>query len=211
MTPVVRLTDVSKSFKGMTVLKDVNLAVEPGECVAIEGPNGSGKSVLLRLMCGLMRPDTGSVTFDPTFLPPGRTLPDSFGVIIDRPGYIAHLTGFENLQELARIRRVIGDDEIEDALVRVGLSPDIRQSVGRYSMGMKQKLGLAQAIMEDQRVLLLDEPFNALDASSVEAVRALLAELLAEGRTLVFTSHNAADIEALAGRRLRIDGHTLVA
>jgi ABC-2 type transport system ATP-binding protein len=211
VTTAIRLAQVSKGFRGNPVLADVEFTVSEGECVAVCGPNGSGKSVLLRLMCRLLAPDQGEVSIDSRYQAPGKTFPQEFGIIIDRPGFQSLRTGYENLRDLAGIRRLIGRNEIVEAMELVGLDPSLRQRVGQYSLGMKQKLALAQAIMERQQVLLLDEPFNALDAESVTRVHALLRELRDQGRTIVFCSHNAADVDALADRKVAIDQRRLVA
>ncbi len=205
------MRSVSKSYRGRTILSGVDLDIEEGEIHAIEGPNGSGKSVLFKLMCGFVRPDEGTVHIAPRFLGEGGAFPVSFGVIIDRPGYVGGLTGMDNLLRLAEIRGRVGRPEAEDAMRRVGLDSSIKQKVRNYSLGMKQKLELAQAFMEGQQVLVLDEPFNALDADSIDLVRALLVQLRQEGRTIVFTSHNAADIDALADRRYRIQAQRIAA
>ncbi len=210
MRTVISMESVSKSFRKIPVLRDVDLRLGEGECVAISGPNGSGKSVLFRLACGLLKPDLGRVSIDPAYLSRRATFPQGFGILIDRPGYVATRTGLDNLRELAAIRRIVGDVEIRMAMTRVGLDPDTPQVVGRYSLGMKQKLGLAQSFMEGQAVLLLDEPFNALDETSVMRVRMLLRELLVEGRTILFSSHNPDDIAALATRHLVIRAGSLV-
>ncbi|MFT3860989.1 ATP-binding cassette domain-containing protein [Micropruina sp.] len=202
MSTVVRFAEVSKTFRMNRVLEDVNLDVAEGERLAISGPNGSGKSVLLRLMCRLLLPDSGTVSIDSRYQAPKRSFPQEFGILIDRPGFQSLRTGLENLQDLAGIRRKIGVERIKQAMDEVGLDPTLKQRVGQYSLGMKQKLALVQATMEQQMVLLLDEPFNALDETSVGIVRSLLLRLNAEGRTIVFCSHNAADVEELATRRL---------
>lgn len=207
--PVIVLDSVGKAFKGRPLLYNVNAEINEGITYGIQGPNGSGKSVLFKLMCGFLKPDEGTVSIDPAYLSPSRVFPEHFGVIIDRPGSLPHRTGLENLRSLAKIRGKIGDDQIIQAMERVGLDPDLRQKVRHYSLGMKQKLALAQAIMEDQRVLLLDEPFNALDASSVHHIRALLRDLSAEGRTIVMTSHNQEDIDELCQQVHLVNGQTL--
>ena len=207
MTTVVQLERVSKAFHAIPVLIDVSIDVAAGESLAITGPNGSGKSVLLRMITKLLRPDSGSVTIDPKYLSRGRTFPEEFGIIIDRPGYIASRTGLDNLLELAAIRKRVGRPEVIAAMERVGLDPSARQRVGQYSLGMKQKLALAQSFMEDQQVLILDEPFNALDQESVTNTRAMLAGLHDEGRTIIFTSHNPDDVGHLATRVVTINNH----
>lgn len=151
------------------------------------------------------------MTIAPAYLDRRAVFPQGFGMIIDGPGYLAGRTGVDNLRSLAGIRGLIGDPEIVDAMERVGLDPDLEQKVGNYSMGMKQKLALAQAFMEGQQVLVLDEPFNALDDASVELVHSLLAELLQQGRTIIFASHQQSDVDRLASRRVKITDQRLVA
>lgn len=207
---VIRMEGVSKAFRGIDVLTDVDLVVHEGECLAVTGPNGSGKSVLFRLMCRLLRPDRGHVEIAPRFMPRGATFPRDFGIVIDRPGYVPGRTGIQNLLDLAALRGKIGRAEVEATMRRVGLDPGTPQPVRAYSLGMKQKLGLAQAIMEGQQVHLLDEPFNALDTESVANTRALIRELLDAGHTVVFTSHQPDEVDALANRVVRIDGGRLV-
>ncbi len=212
MTRVLALEGVSKSFRGVPLLTSVDLELLEGECLALSGPNGSGKSVLFRLACRLAVPDAGRVAISPKYLHPKRTFPQSFGVIIDRPGYVASRTGLDNLLELASIRSIVGEQEVREAMGMVGLDPETPQAVGRYSLGMKQKLALAQAFMEGQQVLLLDEPFNALDEKSVVRTRDILRRFLNEGRTIMFASHNADDVAALSTRHVRIqDGRVVPA
>lgn len=201
----VRLAGVEKSFHGRTLFADVHVEVPKGSVIGIEGHNGSGKSVLLKIMCRFMRPDRGTVQIDPEYLSPRGTFPQGFGVLIDRPGYIPHRTGIDNLQALAKIRGLIGDGQIREVMTRVGLEPHLTQHVRHYSLGMKQRLAIAQAIMEDQQVLVLDEPFNALDSSSVSRMRDLLAELNGQGRTIVMTSHNERDIASLCHEVYRFE------
>lgn len=206
---VATMSGVSKSFRGRELFKDVSLEIVPGRIHGLQGPNGSGKSVLLKILCGFVRPDAGAVVIDGKYLDRSRSFPEGFGVIIDRPGYISGATGFQNLKRLAEIRGAIGRPEIEAAMERVKLDPLMPQKVRSYSLGMKQRLALAQAFMEGQQVLVLDEPFNALDADGVSDVRALLNEFRSEGRTIVFTSHNAGDLEILADSVHAIDRGTL--
>lgn len=165
---------------------------------------------MFKLICGFLRPDTGTVSVSPEYLNPRKSFPESSGVIIDRPGYLDHSTGLEDLQELAAIRHTIGDTEIRSAMNEVGLDPDLKQKVRNYSLGMKQKLSLAQAIMEDPSVLLLDEPFNALDHDSTTRARDIVLSLKARGKTILFTSHNAEDISILSDEVLRIESNTLI-
>jgi len=208
--PVITLESVTKSYRNRVLFRDVDLVVEEGEITSFAGPNGAGKSVLFRLMCGFVAPDSGTVTIAPQFLSRGRTFPEDFGIIIDRPGYLPGRTGLDNLRELAAIRGMIGEDEIRSAMESLGLDPARPQRVRQYSLGMKQKLALAQAFMERPRVLILDEPFNALDAATVSTVKEHLRTLNAQGVTILFTSHNADDIEELSTRKYRIEDANVI-
>ncbi len=208
---VIEVEGMSKSYRGRFLYKDVSFTIEKGEITAVSGPNGSGKSVLFRLLCGFLAPDSGVVRIDPGYLSKGRDFPEKFGVVIDRPAYLAGKTGLENLRELAAIRGVVTDADVKTTMQRVGLDPELRQKVRHYSLGMKQKLALAQALMESPEVLILDEPFNALDVDSVLRVKGIIRELNASGVTVVFTSHNAADIDDLASRRFIIENEMITA
>lgn len=201
---VITLHEVEHSFHRRVLFSGVNLEIERGTAVGILGENGSGKSVLLQIMTRFLRPDAGTVTIDPEYLSRDRVFPEDFGILINRPGYIPSLTGLENLLSLARIRGKVGEREVRAAMHVVGLDPDLPQRAGHYSLGMKQRLGLAQAIMEDQQVLILDEPFNAMDEETVLEMRGLLWDLVADGKTLVMTSHNRDDIDALCTQTYRL-------
>ena len=206
---LIEMKDVSKSYKGLVLFENTDLSIEKGKIYGLVGPNGSGKSVLFKMMCGFVFPDQGTVTVRGIQLGKQNRFPDNFGVIIDRPGYLGNKTGFENLKYLAMIQNQITDDQIKYAMTAVGLQPAARQKVKNYSLGMKQKLALAQAIMEDQEVLLLDEPFNALDIDSVEKIRDLLFSLKEQGRTIVLTSHNQEDIDILCDHVFRVRNYGL--
>lgn len=205
----IEVKNADKSFKDMKIFENLNLKVEKGKIYGILGPNGSGKSVLFKMMCGFIFSDKGTVLIDGEELGVTKRFPDSFGIIIDRPGYIASKTGFENLKELAMIEDKISDNKIRETMELVGLQPDAKQKVKSYSLGMKQKLAIAQAIMEDQQTLILDEPFNALDSDSVKNIRTLLKNFKEQGRTIIFTSHNKEDIEILCDEVYAINNYKL--
>ena len=205
MVNLVDVKDVSIAFGSTPVLSHASLAIDEHDFMGVQGPNGSGKSVLFKLIVGFLKPDSGRVVVSPKLKSAGEDFPSKIGIIIDRPGFIGGLTGFDNLRRLASIRGLIGDQHIEEALHRVGLAPNLRQSVRHYSLGMKQKLALAQAFMEGQPLLLLDEPFNGLDKTSVRDIRVLLHELHEEGRTIVMTSHNQEDIDELCTSVYELD------
>ncbi|MEH7383716.1 ATP-binding cassette domain-containing protein [Bacillus sp. JJ1533] len=206
---LIEFKQVSKSYKGLVLFENTNLSIEEGKIYGLIGPNGSGKSVLFKMMCGFIFPDQGSVTVRGEELGKKNRFPQNFGVIIDRPGYLGNKTGFENLKYLAMIKNQISDEQIKETMIKVGLQPTAKQKVKNYSLGMKQKLALAQAIMEDQEVLLLDEPFNALDIDSVENIRKLLLSLKKEGKTIVLTSHNQEDIDILCDHIFRVRNYSL--
>ena len=197
MKPIISLDQVSKSFSGRRVLSDVSLDVEKGSTVGIVGANGSGKSVLFNIICGFLTPDSGQVYVRGQALGKGRDFPENVGVLINSPGFIGLNTGLQNLRYLAGIRGVAGEKEIRSAMQKTGLDPEDKTKVEHYSMGMKQKLGIAQAIMEDQDILILDEPFNALDYKTYNDTKDIIRILQAEGRTIVMTSHNYDDLETL--------------
>lgn len=197
MSTIIELGRVSKAFARRTILNDVTLAIEAGHTVGIVGSNGSGKSVLFQIICGFLTPDSGTVRVRGNVLGGSRDFPENMGVLINSPGFISLDTGLQNLRYLAGIRGVIGDREIRSAMKKVGLDPDDRTRVEHYSLGMKQKLGLAQAIMEGQDILILDEPFNALDYKTYNDVKEIIRTLQAEGKTILMTSHNYEDIETL--------------
>lgn len=202
---MIKLEQVTKGYQGNLLFADVDLTIQKGDIVGITGPNGSGKSVLFKMICGFIHPDAGTITVRNEQLGQTRRFPENVGVIIDRPGYIAHKSGFENLKQLAAIRKVITDADIEQAMRTVGLQPGNRQKVKQYSLGMKQKLAIAQAIMEQQDILILDEAFNALDHDSVLRLRELLLSFKKDGKTIILTSHNQQDIDALCDSVYRIN------
>lgn len=200
---------IAKRYRDVDLFHDVTFTIEPGRTYGLVGPNGSGKTVLLKLLAGLALPDHGTVTIDPTYLSRDRSYPDRFGVTLNAPAYLGGISGRRNLLQLAAIRNRITRDQVDDTLRQVGLDPNLKQKVRNYSLGMKQKLALAQALMENPDVLLLDEPFNALDKTSTAAVHALLEREQQHGTTIVFTSHDHRDIEALSHRILEIDNQTV--
>ena len=187
----------NKLIKKKEILTDINLTFESGKIYGLHGHNGSGKTMLLRAICGLILPTSGSVTVDGKTVGKDIEFPDSVGVIIENMSLIPEYTGFKNLQLLAGIKKKIGDSEIRDTLISVGLDPDDKRKVKEYSLGMKQKLNFAQAIMEKPELLLLDEPTNAMDVQTVGKVRSILAEMKEKGTLIIIASHNKEDLDAL--------------
>ena len=184
MESIIEVQDVTKSFKGATVLRQINISFEKGKIHGIIGRNGSGKTVLIKTICGLIHPDQGKVIVDGKVIGKDVDFPESIGAIIEAPGFLPSVSAFRNLSYLASLRGRIGRDEIRAAISFVGLDPDDKKAVGKYSLGMKQRLGLAQAIMEDPDILLLDEPMNGLDNSGVSEMRNYLLQLREKGKTI---------------------------
>lgn len=197
MSVCIEVKNVSKQFGGKPVLEDVSLTIDHGSTVGLVGANGSGKSVLFKAICGMVKPDSGSIVVEGVTLGEKIDFPSNMGVFINSPGFIGIYNGFNNLKFLANIRGVISDNQIRETMRKVGLDPDNKTKVDNYSLGMKQKLGLAQAIMEDQEILVLDEPFNALDFQTYNDVKEIIRLLQAEGKTILMTSHNYDDIKQL--------------
>lgn len=203
---IIELENVSKSFNGVILFECVNLNINKGNIYGFVGPNGSGKSVLFKMVCGFIFPDGGSISVNGTEIGNNKNrFPENVGIILEKPGYIANKSGFENLKDLSLIRNKISDSMIRKTMKLAGLNPDSKQKVKNYSLGMKQKLAIVQAIMEDQKIIILDEPFNALDEDSVNKTRHLLRSLKDEGKTILLTSHNNEDIYSLCDYVFRIN------
>ena len=188
---------VYKSFGKEKVLEDVNLTIEKGKIFGVVGNNGSGKTVLMKCICGFLQADSGKITVNGKVIGKDCDFPESLGMIIETPGFLPNISGYKNLKILAGLKAAIGKKEILDSLERVGLDPYMKKHVAKYSLGMRQRLGIAQAIMEDPDVLILDEPFNGLDKTGVKHMRELLKELKNQGKSILLASHNAQDIEEL--------------
>lgn len=188
---------VSKSFGREQVLTDVNLKIPAGVIYGVAGNNGSGKTVLMKCICGFMRPDKGHIFVNGKQVGAECDFPDSLGVIIETPGFIPNISGYKNLKILASLKAKIGKKEIRETLYRVGLNPSMKKQVSKYSLGMRQRLGIAQAIMENPDVLILDEPFNGLDREGVFQMRNLLKELKSQGKSILLASHNVQDMDTL--------------
>ena len=205
----IELIHVTKKFGQELVLKEVNLTLEQGRVYGIVGNNGSGKTVLMKCICGFLIPTTGLIRVFGSSIGQDVDFPESLGVIIETPGFLTNLTGRKNLEILAGMRRKIGPAEILQVLEKVGLDPALKKPVANYSLVMRQRLGIAQAIMEDPKLLILDEPFNGLDKHGVGEIRKLLLELKEEGKTILLASHNEEDIRILCDEVYEMDGGVL--
>ncbi len=209
MELAISVQHVSKDFKGDPVLRDVSHDFEAGKIHGIIGNNGSGKTVLFKCICGFMHPTSGRILVHGEEVGKKRDFPDDLGIIIETPGFLLQYSGMKNLEILASLKASVKPAAIAKTIRRVGLDPATKKPVGKYSLGMRQRLGIAQAIMESPRLLILDEPMNGLDKRGVADIRALLKALRAEGKTIILASHNAADIDELCDTVCEMDGGVL--
>lgn len=197
MKQEIYLHEISKSFKNEEILSPCCIRFQEGHIYGVIGRNGTGKTVLLKMICGLYSPDSGYIEVLGQRVGKNNRFARNMGVLIENPGFLNSYTGYQNLKYLAQIQHRIGDTEIQSAMEQVGLDWRSRKKVGKYSLGMKQRLGIAQAIMEDPKILLLDEPMNALDEAGVEDMRRLLLEKKNEGKIIILASHIKEDISIL--------------
>jgi ABC-2 type transport system ATP-binding protein len=205
----ISVQHVYKNFNGEQVLTDIHRDFESGGIHGIIGNNGSGKTVLFKCMCGFLLPDQGRILIDYEQIGKDMDFPEDLGVIIETPGFLPQYSGLKNLQILASLRKKIGIKEISAAIRKVGLDPSMKKPVGKYSLGMRQRIGIAQAIMENPHTLILDEPFNGLDKHGVREMRALVKELRLKGKTILISSHNSEDISALCDTVCEMDAGIL--
>jgi ABC-2 type transport system ATP-binding protein len=195
---VINIENVSKIIQGVTVLNCVNLHMESGNIYGLLGRNGSGKTMLMRAICGLIRPTEGRITIDGARQWKDFSYPDDLGMLIETPTFLTDFTGYENLEMLASIRRKIKSSDIRETLKRVGLNPDDKRNTRKYSLGMRQRLGIACAIMENPRLLVLDEPFNGLDVDGYELVQNIILEEKRKGTLIILACHDREELEDLS-------------
>ncbi len=193
----IKIEGASKQIKGSSVLENINLEFESGKIYGIVGKNGSGKTMLLRAVAGLIVPTEGKIYIDEKELHKELSFPPEMGIIIENPELLEHLTGLENLKLLAEVNNSITEEQIIEYMKLFSLDPGSKKPVKKYSLGMKQKLGIIQAIMENQQLLILDEPFNALDEGTVLMLRDLFLNYKNAGKLIILTSHHDEDIKAL--------------
>ena len=194
---MIKVEHAYKKFGEQTVLQNVSMEFGSGKIYGIVGRNGSGKTVLFKCILGFVSLDEGSVTIDGEVIGKDIDMARNVGIIIETPGFLPNFNAYKNLKFLASLKNNIGKEEIKACIKKVGLDPDSKKHVGKYSMGMRQRLAIAQAIMENPPILILDEPMNGLDKQGVEDVRELLIELREQGKTILIASHNAEDIDVL--------------
>lgn len=206
METMIEVIDLVKKYQDQEVLKKISCTFEKGKIAGLIGRNGAGKTVLMKCICGFVIPTEGEIRIDGRKLR-GRKEADltKIGMIIENPAFLEAYTGYQNLAFLARINGIIGKEKIRKTLRMVGLDPDSRKKVGKYSMGMRQRLALAQAVMEDQEILILDEPMNGLDNRGVEEMRKLLLDFRGQGKTILLASHSQEDIRVLCDKIYEMD------
>lgn len=202
---LVKVEHAIKKYGSQTVLQDVSLEVEKGNMIGIVGRNGSGKTVLFKAICGFVPLDEGEIMVNGKVIGKDVDMAQNVGAIIENSGFLPNYSGKKNLQFLAKIQNRIGEKEIVQAIRQVGLEPDSKKGVGKYSLGMRQRLGFAQAIMKNPDILILDEPMNGLDKHGVEEMRKLLLSLREQGKTILIASHNPLDIDVLCSRVYEMD------
>ena len=205
MNQIIEVKGLSKSFGKNKVLDDVNIGFAAQRIHGIIGRNGSGKTMLFKCILGMMPFSDGEITVNGKRIGKDIDVPENVGMIIESPGFLAGYSGYANLRLLSRIKNVIGRDEITRAIQTVWLDPASRKRVGKYSMGMRQRLCIAQAIMENPSLLILDEPMNGLDNRGVGEIRELLLNLKNQGKTILIASHNPEDIRQLCDTVCEMD------
>lgn len=201
---VLEANHIHKTIKGTVILQDISMQLESGVVYGVVGRNGSGKTMLFRALSGLMKLNSGEVLYKGKKLHKDFDILPSLGIILEHAGLYSEFTGLQNLEMLASIKKEIGKEEIRNVLQRVGLDPDDKRNVGKYSMGMKQRLAIAQAIMEHPEVIMLDEPTNGLDEEGVQQIRQIIIEEKERGALILLASHNKDDITLLADKVMYI-------
>ncbi|MBQ3060894.1 MAG: ABC transporter ATP-binding protein [Lachnospiraceae bacterium] len=204
-TKGIVVEDVYKSFGKEQVLRGVSIRIEPGKVFGVVGNNGCGKTVLMKCICGFIHPDKGRIYVNGERIGKDRDFPKNTGIIIETPGFIPNMSGYANLKLLASLNGKISRQRIKEVLKEVGLGKNMHKKVGKYSLGMRQRLGIAQAIMEDPDVMILDEPFNGLDKNTVVEMREMLKKFKEQGKAILLASHNVVDIEELCDNVLEME------
>ena len=194
---IIEVNNLNLTIKKDRILNNINLQLEPGKIHGLIGRNGSGKTMLMKCICGFVRPTSGQVKVEGRIIGKDVDFPQNVGIIIETPGFVPYYSGYRNLKILADLRRKISKEEVLRTMEEVGLKGAENKAVRKYSLGMRQRLGLAQAIMENPDILILDEPMNGLDKEGVADIRAILLKLKKLGKTILLVSHNSEDIGVL--------------
>lgn len=194
----IEITDLVKDIKGKRIIDHVTLHLESGKITGLKGVNGSGKTMLMRLVCGLITPTSGSIVINGKRLGKDITFPESVGILIENPAFLDAYSGFENLKLLASIKHSVGPEEIHQTIARVGLDPDDKKKYRKYSLGMKQRLGIAAAVMEEPDIIILDEPTNALDSDGVAMLKEILHDQRERGALVLISCHDLPTLQELS-------------
>lgn len=207
---MINVDNVSLVLNKYQILDNVSISAKKGEAVGLVGGNGSGKTMLMKCICGFNTMFTGEITVNGKIIGKDVEFAPNTGFIIETPGFVPYMTGYENLQVLAGIEKIIDKNKIREFMEFVGLDPDNKRSVKKYSLGMRQRLGIAQALMENPDILILDEPFNGLDKAMTARMRDVLVEEKKKGKTIILASHNEHDINYICDRIYEIDGGKII-
>ena len=207
---MIIIENATKKFGTQTVLNNVSLTLEDGKIYGFVGQNGCGKTVLFKSICGFIYLDRGTITVDGKVIGKDIDIIKDAGIIIESQGFLPNYSAFKNLKFLTMIKDNIGDEQIKSTLISVGLDPESKKVVGKFSLGMRQRLGIAQAIMENPHILILDEPMNGLDKRGVEDIRKILMDLKKKGKLILLASHNPLDIDILCDCVYELDAGTIV-
>lgn len=202
---MIDIENVNLTLSKQEILKNITLKLEPGKIYGVVGKNGSGKSMLFKCICGFIRPQSGTIRVFGKQIGKERDFPENTGILIEAPGFIPYYSGYKNLKLLADLNGNCKKEQIEKYIRMVGLDPTMKKPVKKYSLGMKQRLGIAQAVMEEPELVIMDEPMNALDKESILEMRDFFKTLRAQGKTILLTSHNFEDIEILCDRVYEMD------
>lgn len=210
MEEYIKIQNLSKKIKNNIVLDNINIKLYKGKIYGFRGINGSGKTMLFRAICGLITPTEGEIIIDGKRLHKDISFPESVGVLIENPGFLPNYSGKQNLKLIAEIKGIVSDKEIDKILTLVGLSHDDKKKYKQYSLGMKQKLGIAQALMENPDLILLDEPTNALDEESIKNFVKIIKREKLKGNTILIASHDRSNLEKIADEIISIENGRIV-
>ncbi len=207
---ILELQNVTKEIKGATILDNISLTMHGGKVYGFQGKNGSGKTMLMRLICGLIKPTSGQVIIDGEALGEDISFPRSVGVLIENPAFLPEYTALKNLRLLSDLKDHLTDKELKAVLSDVGLDPEDKRKYRSFSLGMKQKLGIAAAVMGSPELVILDEPINAVDDAGVENIRKILARLKENGSLVIVACHDREELELISDEILKIDAGRIV-
>lgn len=206
----LKVENLSKEIKNARILNNINLNLNKGKIYGFRGKNGSGKTMLFRALCGLIKPTEGRVEIDGQVLGENISFPESVGVVIEYPGFLPNLSGYDNLKLISEINNKVGAKEIKEIISAVGLDPEDKKKFKKYSLGMKQRLGIAQALMENPELIILDEPTNALDSDAVLLIKELLINMKNNNKLILLASHDKEELEVLSDEIFYIENGSIV-